>query len=90
MVDKSVYEERMGAWLACEEPKCALRDKCKNCFIGLGTHVPNHEGRSRHDLGNQCYLMCRARDCERKWARHGARDCPNRAQLNERSRRPTS
>ena len=90
MVDKSVYEEHIGASLAGEDSKASLRDKCKNCYIGLGAHVPKHEGRSRQDLGNQCYLPCRARDCERKRARDWARDCPNRAQLNGRPRRPTS
>ena len=88
MVDKSVYEERMGAWLAGEDSRGSLRDKCKNCYIGLRTLAPKREGRSRQDLGSQRYLPCRARDCERKRARHWARDCPNRPQLNERSRRP--
>ena len=88
MADKSAYEERMGFWLAVEESRGSLRDKCKNCYIGLGTHAPKHEGRSCHDLGNQCYLPRRARGCGRKRARHWACDCPNRVQLNERSRRP--
>ena len=80
MVGKSVYEERMGFWLAGDERE--------NWYIGLGTHVPKHEGRSRQAMGNQCYLPRRARDCERKRACHWARDCPNRVQMNERPRRP--
>ena len=90
MAGKGAYEERMGAWLAGEDSKGSLRGKCKNCYIGLGALAPKFEGRSRQDLGNQCYLMLRARDCDRKRACHWARDCPNRAQLNDRSRRPTS
>ena len=79
----------MSAWLAGEDAKGSLRGKCKNCYIGLGTHAPKHGGRSGQDLGNQCYLMRRARDCGRKRACHWARDCPNRQQLNERPRRTT-
>ena len=89
MVGKGVYEERMGSRLAGEDSKRSSREKCKNCFIGLGTHVPKHNGRSCQDLGNRCYLPRSARDCGRRRARHWARDCPNRAQLNGRSRRPT-
>ena len=88
MVDKSVYGERMGFWLAGEDSKGSLRDTCKNCYIGLGTHVPKHEGRSRQDLGNQRHLPRRSRDCERERACHWARDGPYRVQLNERPRRP--
>ena len=80
----------MSARLAGEDAKGSLRGKCKNCYIGLGTHAPKHEGRSGQDLGNQCNVTCRARDCERKRARHWVRDCPNRPQLNERPRRTTS
>ena len=87
MVDKRPYEERTGLWLAGEDSKGSSRDKCKNCYIGLGTHVPKREGRSCQDLGSQCYLPRRARGCERKRAPLGA-DCPNRIQLNERPRRP--
>ena len=90
LADKGVYEERMSPWLAGEDTKCSLRDKCKNCYIGLGTHVPKHEWRSCKDLGNACYLTRRARDYECKRARHWARDCPNRPQLNARPRRTTS
>ena len=46
----------MAAWLAGEDSKGSLHDKCKNCYIGLGTRKPTREGRSRQDLGNQCYL----------------------------------
>ena len=88
MVDKSVFEERMAAWLAGEDSKGSLRDKCKSCYIGLGAHAPKREGRSRQGLGNQCYSPRLARDCQRERARHWARDCPNRVQLNERPRRP--
>ena len=62
LAGKGVYEERMSAWLAGEDAKGSLRDKCTNCYVGLGAHAPPHEGRSRQDLGNQCYLMRRARD----------------------------
>ena len=78
----------MAFWLAGEDSKGSSRDMCKNCYIGLGAHVPEHEGRSCQDLGNQCYLPRRFRDCERKRAFHVARDCPNRVQSNERARRP--
>ena len=27
------------------------KGKRKNCYVGLGTHVPIHEGRSRQELG---------------------------------------
>ena len=60
MADRGVYEERMNAWLAGEDSEGSPRDKCKNCFIELGTNAPTHEGQSRQDLGNQCYLMRRA------------------------------
>ena len=89
LVDKSVRDERFAAWLAGEDSKGSLRDKCKSCYIGLGTHAPKHEGRSRQDLGNQRYLPRRARSCERKHACHWARDYPNRHQLSERGRRPS-
>ena len=78
----------MGDWLAGEDSRGSLRDKCENCYFGLDNHVPKREGRSRQNLGDQCYLPCRARDCERRRVRHWARDCPNRVRLNERSRRP--
>ena len=39
MADKSAYEERMGFSLAGEDSKGSLRDKCKNCYIGLGARA---------------------------------------------------
>ena len=89
MVDESVCEERMAACLAGEGSRGSLRDKCENCYIGLDTHVPRHEGRSRQDLGNQRYLARRGRTCEQQRARHWARDCRNRVQLRGRPRRPS-
>ena len=53
LVDKRVRDERMSAWLAGGDSKGPLRDKCKNCYIGLGAHVPRHVGRSRQELGNR-------------------------------------
>ena len=78
----------MATWLAGEDRKGSLRDKCKNCYISLGTHAPKREGRSRQYLGNQRHSPRRSRGFERKFARQWARDCPNRVQLNERPRRP--
>ena len=40
LADKGAHDERMKAWLAGEDSKGSLRDKCKNCYIGLGTHAP--------------------------------------------------
>ena len=51
MADKGAYEERMSAWLAGEDPKGLLRDRCKSCYVGLATHAPKHEG---HAISATC------------------------------------
>ena len=85
--DKSVREVRFAAWSAGQDEKGSLKDKCKNCYVGLGMHVPIHKGKSRQELGNPCYLPRQARSCVKKNACHWARDCPNRRELNLRPRR---
>ena len=84
---KKVREGRLAAWLAGEDAKRLLRGNCKNCFIGLGTHVPRHLGRSRHARGNNCDLPRRAPGCDGKNESHWVRGCPNRVLLDKRVRR---
>ena len=79
-------ETRLNAWVAGQDDKGPLRGMCKNCYVGLRTHAPAHQGKSRQDLDNPCYFPRRARSCEQKGACHWARECPNRHQLNERAR----
>ena len=85
--DKSARDTRFAAWSAGHDEKGSLKGKRKNCYVGLGTHVPIHEGKACQELGNPCYLPCQARSCAKKSARHWARDCPNRRELNLRPRR---
>ena len=85
--DKNVRDSRFAAWSAGQDEKGSLKDKCKNCYVGLGMHVPIHKGKSCQELGNPCYLPCQARSCVKKGACHWARDCPNRRELNLRPRR---
>ena len=85
--EKSARDTRLVAWAAGLDGKGSLKGKCKNCYVDVGMHVPIHEGKSRQELGNPCYLPRRARSCERKNARHWARECPNRRELNTRQRR---
>ena len=80
-------DTRIAAWTAGQDEKGSLKGKRKNCYVGLGMHVPIHEGKSRQELGNPCYLPRHARSCEKKSARHWARDCPNRRELIMRPRR---
>ena len=83
-VTKDVREARLSAWAAGRDGKGSLKGKCKNCYVGMGLHVPIHTGKSCQELGNQCYLPCRARSCEKTGACHWARDCPNRRELKRR------
>ena len=85
--DKDARSARMATWLVGSDEKGSLKGKCKNCYVGLGLHVPIHEGKSCQDLGNQCYLPCYARSCQKTGLCHWARDCPNRRELNSRQRR---
>ena len=73
LLDKHVRDERLSAWFAGEYGKGSLRDKCKNCYIGLGAHVPRRAGRPCQDLHNRCLLPRRAPVCESLNARHWAR-----------------
>ena len=41
LVDKSVRDERFAASRAGEDSKGSLRDKCKNCYIGVGPARPS-------------------------------------------------
>ena len=83
-VSRDVREARLAAWAAGRDDKGSLKGKCKNCYVGMGLHVPIHSGKSCQELGNQCYLPCRARSCEKAGACHWARDCPNRRELKRR------
>ena len=85
--EKSTRDARLAAWAAGHDEKGSLNGKCKNCYVGLGTHVPIHEGKSCQDLGNPCYLPCRAKSCELTNACHWARECPFRRELGPRSDR---
>ena len=85
--EKNVREARLAAWSSGRDEKGSLKDKCKNCYVGLGMHVPIHKGKSCQELGNPCYLPRQARSCVKKNACHWARDCPNRQELNLRPRR---
>ena len=53
--EKGIRDSRLAAWAAGQDEKGSLKGKCKNCYVGLGTHVPIHEGQSRQDLGNPCF-----------------------------------
>ena len=75
LVEKRARDERLPARLAGEDSKGSLRDKCKNCYIGLG--APRHVGRSCQLLSNRRHLPCRAPGCEGSMVRHWPRDCPN-------------
>ena len=59
LVDKAVRGERLSARVAREDSEGSLRDKCRNWYICVGTHVPRHVSRTRQDLGNKCYLPIR-------------------------------
>ena len=85
--DKDARSARLSAWGAGSDEKGSLKGKCKNCYVGMGLHVPIHKGKSCQELGNQCFLPCHARSCEKIGACHWARDCPNRRELNLRPRR---
>ena len=85
--DKSVRDARFAAWSVAHDEKGSWKGKCENYYVGLGTRVAIHEGKSRQELGNPCYLPCQARSCVKKNARHWARDCPNRREPNLRPRR---
>ena len=54
--EKSARDTRIAAWTAGQDAKGSLKGKCKKCYVGLGMHVPIHEGKSRQELGNPCYL----------------------------------
>ena len=84
---RGIRDARHAAWAAGQDGKGPLKGKCKNVYVGLGAHVPIHEGKSRQELGNPCYLPRRARSCEKIQARHWARARPYHRELNERQPR---
>ena len=91
--DESCYNAGLAVWLPGWPGwpgwpfAWSLRDKCENCYAGSGTHVPRHQGRARQDLGTRCYLPRRAPGCDGEDGRNWARDCANRARLDEKMRR---
>ena len=87
--DRNQRDTRLNARAAGQDDKGPLRGMFKNCYVGLGTHVPAHQGTSRQDLGNPCYIPRRARICEQKGACLWARERPDWRQLNERTRERT-
>ena len=70
LADKRVRDERLAAWAAGEDSRGSPRDKCKDCYIGLGTDVPRHVGRTCQDLGNKCDPPRRAPGCDGAGACH--------------------
>ena len=78
LVAKRVRDERFAARVAGEDSKGSLRDKCVNCYIGLGTHVPRHVGRTCQDLGNECYRPRRAPGRDGAGVYHWGRGRPAR------------
>ena len=85
--EKGVRDTRLAAWAAGQDEKGSLKGKRENCYVGLGAHVPIHEGKSCQDLGNPCYFSRRARSCEKIQACHWARECPYRRELGPRGDR---
>lgn len=83
VVGKKTREERLRAWDAGVDAKGRSQDLRENCYTGTGSHVPQHKGRSRQDLGNPCLPQSRAPGCEGKDICHWARDCPSRTQLDK-------
>ena len=78
LADIRIRDERLAAWVAGEDSKGSHRDKCENCFLGLGTHVSRHVSRTCRDLGNKRYLPRRPPGCDGAGVCRWGRGCPSR------------
>ena len=62
-----------------------LAYKCRKCYLGAGAHVRRHQGTSRQNMGNKCYMLrhvpaavANGFACETKQLCHWHRDCRSR------------
>ena len=52
--------ERLRARGAGLDAESSFRGLRKICYMSTGAHEPRRKGRPRKDLGNPCFLPCRA------------------------------